>query len=144
MTCALCNPGAELVLWQDAHLRVVYVEEPGYVGYCRVIWQAHVAEMTDLSDTERAHCMNTVFAVETVLRALIQPDKINLASLGNFTPHVHWHVIARFRDDPHFPQAIWGERQRAAGTTRLSPADLPQKLAQALADTLAARSMQRA
>lgn len=133
MACDLCDNIGGQLLWQDNRLRVVYIDEPGYMGYCRVIWQAHVAEMTDLAESDRAHCMNAVFAVESVIRELIKPDKINLASLGNFTPHVHWHVIARFRDDPHFPQAIWGERQRTHGAKRFNEvADLPQKLATAL------------
>lgn len=134
MACDLCDNTGGKLLWQGERLRVVYVDEPGYVGYCRVIWQAHVAEMTDLDEVSRAHCMRVVFTVESVLRDLLKPDKINLASLGNFTPHVHWHVIARFRDDAHFPQAIWGERQREA--TARETADLADNLAQALSARL--------
>jgi diadenosine tetraphosphate (Ap4A) HIT family hydrolase len=40
-------------------------------------------------------------------------DKMNLASLGNQTPHVHWHVVPRFRDDRHFPGPIWATPKRA-------------------------------
>ncbi|HXD50505.1 MAG TPA: HIT domain-containing protein, partial [Burkholderiales bacterium] len=40
--------------------------------------------------------------------------KINLAAFGNMTPHLHWHVIPRNADDAHFPNPIWGERQRPA------------------------------
>ena len=47
--------------------------------------------------------MNVVFAVEKVVRTLFAPDKINLASFGNMTPHLHWHVIPRWHDDRHFP-----------------------------------------
>jgi hypothetical protein len=39
-------------------------------------------------------------------------EKVNLASLGNQVPHLHWHVIPRFKDDPHFPFAIWGRKMR--------------------------------
>lgn len=110
--CELCDtPGGE-ILWQDERLRVVRVDEPGYPGFCRVIWHAHVKEMTDLSPADRAHFMRVVFAVEAALRALMSPDKINLASLGNVVPHLHWHVIPRFADDPHFPAPIWGPARR--------------------------------
>ncbi len=88
------------------------VNEPGYPGFCRVIWHAHVMEMTDLSEHERDLLMRTVFIVESALRELMQPRKINLASLGNLTPHLHWHVIPRFESDPHFPQTVWGQQQR--------------------------------
>ena len=52
--------------------------------------------------------------VEEAIRATMQADKMNLASLGNMTPHVHWHVIPRFRDDRHFPGPIWAAPQREA------------------------------
>jgi diadenosine tetraphosphate (Ap4A) HIT family hydrolase len=136
MSCDLCDTVGGKLLWQDEALRVVYVDEPGYSGYCRVIWKAHVAEMTDLDEDQRMRCLRAVFAVESLLRELLSPDKINLASLGNFTPHMHWHVIPRFRHDPHFPQAIWGERQRdpAAPPTNVVP--LQEKLAKGLSQRL--------
>jgi diadenosine tetraphosphate (Ap4A) HIT family hydrolase len=102
------------VLWRDAACRVVLVDEPDYPGFCRVIWNAHVKEMTDLAAAEQQHCMRVVFAVEQALRVALNPHKINLASLGNLTPHLHWHVIPRYEDDPHFPNSVWGERQRTA------------------------------
>jgi diadenosine tetraphosphate (Ap4A) HIT family hydrolase len=134
MACELCITSGGKVLWKDGLCRVVLVDEPGYYGYCRVIWNAHVAEMTDLTDADRAHCMRVVLAAESVLRELLAPDKVNLASLGNVTPHLHWHVIPRFRDDAHFPQSIWGPRQREGRKTE--QADLPDRLAQKLAARL--------
>ena len=107
------TPGGELI-WQDEACRVVRVggqEGVDYPGFCRVIWQQHVREMTDLDAAQRTHLMRVVFAVESVLRALYQPYKINLASLGNMTPHVHWHVIPRWQDDRHFPAPIWAMPQ---------------------------------
>lgn len=115
--CELCSmPGGEPV-WQDEHCRVVRVggqEGADYPGFCRVIWRSHVREMTDLPAAERAHLMRVVFAVETALRELCRPHKINLASLGNLTPHVHWHVIPRWRDDRNFPAPIWAAQPEAA------------------------------
>ncbi|MDO9372677.1 MAG: HIT family protein [Gammaproteobacteria bacterium] len=110
--CPLCAIEDETLLWQDARCRVILVSDPDYPGYCRVIWSAHIKEMTDLSEPDRAHFMRVVFAAESVLRELLQPDKINLASLGNQTPHLHWHVIPRYTDDAHFPNPIWSSRLR--------------------------------
>ncbi len=112
-TCPLCRPQNENVLWRDNTQRIVLVAEPEYPGYCRVVWNAHVREMTDLATDDRALLMNTVFTVEQVLRAQLRPDKINLASLGNQVPHLHWHVIPRFQDDAHFPNPIWAPARRA-------------------------------
>lgn len=122
--CPLClSPGGEIV-WEDNLCRVVRVdgaEGVAFPGYCRVIWRAHVAEMSDLDARSRRHLMNVVFAVESALRALTAPDKINLAALGNMVPHLHWHVIPRWRDDSHFPAAIWAGAQKSAVAERLAP-----------------------
>ena len=112
--CPLCNAQDEDVLWHDARLRIIAVHDPDYAGFCRVIWRAHVREMTDLDAAARAHFMGTVWVVERTLRDMLQPDKINLASLGNQVPHLHWHVIPRFRDDAHFPDPIWTKPKRPA------------------------------
>ena len=72
-----------------------------------------MTEFSDLSAAERDSCMNAVVAVEQVLRSELQPVKINLAALGNRVPHLHWHVIARFEWDSHFPEPVWGMPARA-------------------------------
>jgi len=67
---------------------------------------------------ERSRLMSVVFTVEQVVRSVFLPDKINLASFGNVVPHLHWHVIPRWRDDRHFPQPIWGSAQRVSSPAR--------------------------
>lgn len=116
--CELCTPGNATLLWQSERCRVIRVAEGDYPGFCRVIWQAHVREITDLPAPDRSYCMAVVFAVEEVVRELFRPDKINLASFGNMVPHLHWHIIPRWRDDPHFPEPVWGRRQRENGAQR--------------------------
>ncbi|MEK8030165.1 HIT family protein [Ideonella sp. DXS29W] len=114
--CELCaerTTSAWTEVVADARLRVVRVlDAPDFPAFYRVIWRDHVAELSDLSDDDRAHCLAAVVAVEAALRAALAPTKINLAALGNMVPHLHWHVIARFDWDSHFPQPIWGARQR--------------------------------
>lgn len=133
MTCEFCAGDGGEVLWRDRQCRVVYVDEPGYPGYCRVIWNAHVGEMTDLSGTERALLMDVVLAVEAVLRELLRPEKMNLASLGNLTPHLHWHVIPRRADDRHYPNPIWGAPMREPPVDAPRPAsDIRKALVQRL------------
>jgi diadenosine tetraphosphate (Ap4A) HIT family hydrolase len=124
--CELCDQVGGTLLWQDDVCRAVLVRDADYPGFCRVIWKRHVKEMTDLSAAEREHLMAIVFAVEAAIREAMHPDKINLASLGNMTPHLHWHVIPRFTQDKHFPQPIWGVPQRK-GKPNLPP-DLQSRL----------------
>lgn len=118
--CELCNASGEDVVWRDDFCRIVRVADADYPGFCRVILNLHVSEMTELEPRQRDRLMKAVFATETALRELMKPDKINLASFGNMVPHVHWHVVPRFRDDRHFPNPVWGHAERN-GTLRLTP-----------------------
>lgn len=126
-SCPLCHPANETVLWQDDRCRVILVDDADYAGFCRVIWGGHAKEMTDLTQPERAHLMTVVFSVEAILREVLRPEKINLASLGNQVPHLHWHVIPRFTDDAHFPDPVWTTRKRSA---RAATVDRPRLIAE--------------
>jgi diadenosine tetraphosphate (Ap4A) HIT family hydrolase len=130
--CPLCHPQSETVLWRGTRCRVILVDDRDYPGFCRVVWNAHVKEMTDLGIGERKYVMAIVFAVEQVLRELLQPEKINLASLGNQVPHLHWHVIPRFGDDAHFPDPIWAARKREARPHAILPGVLAERLRERL------------
>lgn len=131
-SCELCDSAGGVTLWQDELCRVVLVEHRDYPGFCRVILNRHVSEMTDLDAATRQRLMRVVFAVEQVLRELMQPAKINLASLGNMVAHLHWHVIPRFADDRHFPGSIWSEAGRAGVAHPVERAVLQRGLHQAL------------
>ncbi|MDK4680402.1 HIT family protein [Kingella negevensis] len=113
MTCPICTAQNEEILWQNDRLRVIAVHnEANAPAFCRVIWHDHIAEMTDLQPEQRDEIMHTVYRVEAAMRQVLQPEKINLASLGNIVPHVHWHVIARFKEDACFPASIWAQPVR--------------------------------
>ena len=120
-TCELCNADGGVLLWRDPTCRIVAVTDEDYPGFCRVILNRHAAEMTQIEPTERERLMQAVYATETVLREAMQPHKVNLASLGNMVPHLHWHVIPRFSDDRHFPAPIWAEARRPRNAARPSP-----------------------
>jgi diadenosine tetraphosphate (Ap4A) HIT family hydrolase len=114
--CELCDvagSAAWVEVARDSRLRVLRVlDAPDFPAFYRVVWLAPVAEFSDLDPVDRAHCLEAVVAVERALREALAPTKINLASLGNMVPHLHWHVIARFAWDSHFPGPIWAARQR--------------------------------
>ena len=120
MSCAICNGNDGEIIWNDNTLRVVLLDHPDYKGYCRVELIAHQKEMTDLDEGLQFNIMRCVFKVETVLRKIFNPEKINLASLGNKTPHIHWHIIPRFKEDAHFPNSHWGEKLREGSHQTIS------------------------
>jgi len=127
--CELCDASRGDVIVSNTHWRVILVDDANYPGFCRVIWNEHVKEMTDLSDADRSTLMQVVWKTESAIRSVMQPHKINLASLGNMVPHLHWHLIPRYTDDAHFPNPIWAtanESIPASSTLEARRSLLPQ------------------
>jgi diadenosine tetraphosphate (Ap4A) HIT family hydrolase len=118
--CDLCRQSGGDVIYRCEQYRVVLVDDADYPGFCRVIWNGHVKEVTDLGGADRAVVMNAVWLVEQAMREVMRPDKINLASFGNMVPHLHWHIIPRYLDDAHFPNPVWAEVQRLPQQLTLS------------------------
>jgi|SRR5690606_22312056 len=119
--CPLCAEAGGELLWRDDRLRVILADEPLYPGFTRIVWNAHARELSDLGDAERCWLFEVLVRVERAMREVFAPAKINLASLGNQVPHLHWHLIARWSDDPHFPAPVWAAtdpRRVAAAAAR--------------------------
>jgi diadenosine tetraphosphate (Ap4A) HIT family hydrolase len=130
VTCVFCEEAGGEVLWSDNVCRAVWTNDTDHPALCRVIWHEHIRDMHDLTEAQRMHLMRVVFAVESALVEALAPDKMNLASLGNQVPHLHWHVVPRFVNDPHFPSAIWAPKLRPG--SRHVPADFPVQMRAAL------------
>ncbi|HSY28566.1 MAG TPA: HIT family protein [Burkholderiaceae bacterium] len=118
--CELCDQVGGEEVYRCEKYRVVLVDDVNYPGFCRVIWNAHVKEITDLTWPDRAVLMNAVWQVEQAVRDVMRPDKVNLASLGNVVPHLHWHVIPRYHDDVHFPSPVWAAPHRTPELSNLA------------------------
>jgi diadenosine tetraphosphate (Ap4A) HIT family hydrolase len=130
-TCVYCTRASENVIWSDEHCRVLHIADSPFAGLCRVVWDSHVAELSDLDEASRSHVMRVVASVEKALREMLMPAKVNLASLGTMVPHLHWHVVPRYRDDSHYPEAIWAAPQRE-GVVRPLPDDFADRMKQSL------------
>ena len=139
LACPLCAGDGGVLVFRNSRLRVIQADEPGFPAFYRVIWNAHVAELSDLSVAEQGVCMKAVVVVEQALRTVLQPTKINLAALGNLVPHLHWHVVARFDWDSHFPAPLWAAAQRPLDAARLAAVQAQrQNVNQVIAKTIAA------
>ena len=128
--CPLCDGVGGVLVASTQKLRVIRSIEDAarFPAFYRVVWADHVAEFSDLSPADRQHCMDAVVLVEEALRQHLRPHKINLAALGNAVPHLHWHVIARYPWDSHFPAPVWAAAQR----------EVPEDAVRALVDALPA------
>lgn len=112
--CELCQAAGGQVIVRTSRWRLVRPEDAMYPATYRLVWGAHVREFSDLQPAQRHECMDAVALVESLMREHLRPHKINLASLGNWVAHLHWHLIARDPRDAHFPQTVWAGAQRAA------------------------------
>ena len=145
INCPLCKEELKSeegqLIWRGDDCRVILLNDPDLPGFCRVIWNQHVSEMTDLSYGERDHLMSLVFAVEDAVRHIMHPDKINVAALGNMVPHIHWHVIPRYKDDAFFPGSVWSQRiQESPASKLVERKQLAEELPSAIKATIAALS----
>jgi diadenosine tetraphosphate (Ap4A) HIT family hydrolase len=137
--CELCELAAPAV-YRGEKFAVILVDDANYPGFARVIWNDHVREMSDLADEDRLLINDAVWKLEQAVREVMQPLKVNVASLGNVVPHLHWHVIPRFADDAHFPAPVWAQavRETDASVLEARRALLPE-LAEAITRKFANR-----
>lgn len=110
MTCPLCQ--TQTVITETAHFIVIDAADEVFPCFVRVIAKDHVAEMSDLSPDQRKELWELLNRIELLMLEYVKPHKVNLAQFGNMVPHLHWHIIARWRDDSHFPECPWGPVQR--------------------------------
>nr|MEA2799822.1 hypothetical protein [Phenylobacterium sp.] len=74
---------------------------------------AGARELEDLAGGERDVLMEEVLRAGVAARAMAETlgrpaVKLNIAQLGNVTPQLHVHVIARRPDDAAWPAPVWG------------------------------------
>ena len=117
--CPLCETNGGLLVFRHEKFRIIQAGEAGFPAFYRVVWTQHMAEFSDLSLEDRNICMNAVVLIEQILRSELQPLKVNLAALGNVVPHLHWHVIARFGWDSHFPAPVWAAPARPVNDDKI-------------------------
>jgi diadenosine tetraphosphate (Ap4A) HIT family hydrolase len=95
-----------------------------YRGQCQLIFDArHASRPDQLSFGEwAAFCADLYKAQDAVMRT-VQPDHVNLESLGNVVPHLHWHIVPRYRSDPRWGAPIWLTSLADMVEVRLQPAE---------------------
>ena len=110
--CELCIRSTLPILWQDKTFRIVLVNNKNIRGYLRLELIDHVKEIHHLTPAIQSEMYKMINIIEKIITDIYKPEKINLASLGNKTPHLHWHIIARFMNDNFFPESIWADPVR--------------------------------
>ena len=119
LPCPLCTADGGRIVWQGKLWRLVSAQDAAFPAFYRLIFQTHTTEWSDLPAPLRQQCSELLAGIELLMRQHLQPTKMNLATLGNVVPHLHWHLIARFDWDSHFPNPVWGSSMRSADAKQL-------------------------
>ncbi len=107
--CSLCKESGGKIIYKNSLYHIVLVNDKDYPCFIRLILNKHINELSDLPKEDANVIFNALYNIEKTMRFIVNPDKVNIASLGNLVPHLHWHIIPRFVNDKHFPNPIWGE-----------------------------------
>ncbi len=97
----------------DAPLIALEVEA-SEIPWLKVFVRRTVREFSACTPEEKAAVWTALDMIEREMLAYYRPEKINIASFGNIVPQVHWHIMARFREDSRFPEPMWAEKKREA------------------------------
>jgi len=99
-------------IWENDHLRIEI--EKSEIPWLKIFTKVPYREMSEVPIETKKQIYTLLDLIEKEMLSYYKPTKINIASFGNYMPHVHWHIMARFEEDSYFPEPMWGVKQREA------------------------------
>jgi len=99
-------------IYQNDLIRIEVEESE--IPWLKIFAQDSCKEMTDCTNETKQLIWELLDLIELEMLSYYQPEKINIASFANYVPQVHWHIMARFKEDSYFPEPMWGTKQREA------------------------------
>ena len=100
------------VIYEDMNIKIEIEESE--IPWLKIFTQLPFKEMSELPKEFRYEIYDLINIIEEEMITYFNPKKINIAEFGNYLPHLHWHIMARFEEDSSYPEPIWGEKQREA------------------------------
>jgi len=88
--------------------RLLLMDDVRYPWLILVPRIAGARELIDLDESDQRSLLAELAGVGRALEALLKPDKLNIAALGNVVPQLHVHLVARYSDDAAWPRPVWG------------------------------------
>jgi len=93
----------------------IFIEvEQSQIPWLKIFTQTPYKELSYCDAQTKSRLFEVLDCVEKTMLEYYRPDKINIASFGNYLPKLHFHVMARFTNDAYFPEPMWGKKQRDA------------------------------
>ncbi len=99
-------------IYKNEYIRIE--TEKSEIPWLKIFTQRSFKEMSDCDDESKRQIWYLLDLIEKEMLDYFKPEKINLASFANYVPQVHWHIMARFKEDSYFPEPMWGKKQRQA------------------------------
>ncbi|NDJ27246.1 HIT family protein [Campylobacter sp. MIT 19-121] len=97
-----------------------YIEqELSQIPWLKIFTKEPFKELSDCPLVIQNELFALILECERALRDFYKPEKINIASFANYVPRVHFHIMARFKEDEFFPECMWGKPQRQKVTLNL-------------------------
>ena len=138
-SCAIDHPRPEAQEHWDLVVKLksasLYLgKNQTYRGHCSLVLDIrHAARPDQLSAEEwLSYCADLQTSVAGIMR-IVKADHVNVESLGNVLPHLHWHIVPRYENDPRWGLPIWTTDMTDMPYTRLEP-DAHAQLLQQLRD----------
>ncbi|PHS39149.1 MAG: HIT family protein [Sulfurovum sp.] len=97
-------------LYENENIKIEIEESE--IPWLKIFTQTPYKEMSEVPAEIKFEIYDLLDSIEKEMLAYYKPKKINIASFGNYMPHVHWHIMARFEEDSFFPDPMWGTKQR--------------------------------
>jgi diadenosine tetraphosphate (Ap4A) HIT family hydrolase len=94
--------------------RLLLMEDARFPWLILVPRIAGARELIDLDEADRHTLLGELSDIGRALEALLRPDKLNIAALGNIVSQLHVHLIARYTQDAAWPRPVWGHAQAVA------------------------------
>ena len=92
---------------------LIYIEkEEAQVPWIKIFTKQVYKEFSDCPYELQKEIFDKILRCEKAMIEFYKPEKINIASFANYVPRVHFHIMARFKEDPFFPECMWGKQQR--------------------------------
>jgi diadenosine tetraphosphate (Ap4A) HIT family hydrolase len=110
---ALDAAGEGEVVWRFPHSVALLGSWQYYHGYCVLVSRHHAVELSGLTDDVRRDYLDELCLLARGIETTFQPYKLNYELLGNQVPHLHWHVFARYANDPDRLRPVWLALDRA-------------------------------
>ncbi len=87
--------------------RILLEDEKHYPWLLVIPRRPNISRIMDLIETDQLQLIKDLDVVQKVMWAEFKPVQLNVAAIGNKTPQLHIHVIARYKDDPAWPNTVW-------------------------------------